>query len=299
MSRLAKRLLTGTLALGAGSLAWALFEARSYVLRTYELPLLPRGSGPIRVLHISDLHMGPGEREKIAWVRSLARHDPDLVITTGDNLSHPDGVAGVIEALSPLLHLPGVIVTGSNDFYLPVVKNPLRYFRKRLHAPVPSPRPQLPTHELLRGLGQGGWHHLDNGRASIDVAGALVDVVGTGDAHINLDRYPDPAPKAGVVHLGVTHAPYRRVLSAMVDDDVDLALAGHTHGGQVRLPGYGALVTNCDIDRRMARGLHQWPEPSAGARMWLHVSAGLGTSPFTPVRFACRPEASLITLTSR
>ncbi len=74
---------------------------------------------------------------------------------------------------------------------------------------------------------------------------------------------------------------------------VSLTLAGHTHGGQVCVPLYGALTTNCDLPHRMAKGLHRWP----GADARLHVSAGLGTSPYAPPRFACRPEATLLTLT--
>jgi predicted MPP superfamily phosphohydrolase len=96
------------------------------------------------------------------------------------------------------------------------------------------------------------------------------------------------------VHIGVTHSPEPRILDGMASDGFTLLLAGHTHGGQVCVPGVGALVTNCGLDRRMAKGLHRW---SAGA--WLHVSAGLGTHPTAPVRFACRPEATMLTLVPR
>ena len=108
---------------------------------------------------------------------------------------------------------------------------------------------------------------------------------------------PDPQTDAdlGAVRLGLTHSPEPRVLDAMAADGFDLLLAGHTHGGQVGVPGVGALVTNCGLDRRMARGLHRWPDSTA----WLHVSAGLGTHPTAPVRFACRPEATLLTLVPR
>jgi predicted MPP superfamily phosphohydrolase len=76
----------------------------------------------------------------------------------------------------------------------------------------------------------------------------------------------------------------------MVADGVALVLAGHTHGGQLCIPGVGALVTNCDLPRRQAKGVSSWEGVP------LHVSAGLGCSPYAPVRFACRPEASLLTL---
>jgi predicted MPP superfamily phosphohydrolase len=76
-------------------------------------------------------------------------------------------------------------------------------------------------------------------------------------------------------------------------DGADLVLAGHTHGGQLCVPGVGALVTNCDLPRSRAKGMSQHGDAV------LHVSAGLGTSPYAPVRFACRPEATLLTITAR
>jgi predicted MPP superfamily phosphohydrolase len=116
---------------------------------------------------------------------------------------------------------------------------------------------------------------------------------------------PDGGSPSGIdLRLGVTHAPYRRILDEMQADGADLILAGHTHGGQLALPFYGALVTNCDLDTRRAKGLHGWPgarpdEPDGAGSTWMHVSAGLGTSPYAPVRFACRPEATLLTLVAR
>ena len=86
------------------------------------------------------------------------------------------------------------------------------------------------------------------------------------------------------------------MLDRFAADGYDLLLAGHTHGGQLCLPFYGTLVTNCGIDRERARGLHRHP---VDGQAWLHVSAGLGTSPWAPARFACRPEASLLTLVPR
>jgi predicted MPP superfamily phosphohydrolase len=81
------------------------------------------------------------------------------------------------------------------------------------------------------------------------------------------------------------------VLDRFASDGYQLVMAGHTHGGQLCLPFYGAIVTNCDLDRSRAKGASRW-----GANTALHVSAGIGTSPFAPVRFCCRPEATLLTL---
>jgi predicted MPP superfamily phosphohydrolase len=91
------------------------------------------------------------------------------------------------------------------------------------------------------------------------------------------------------------------VLDRFADDGFDLLLAGHTHGGQVCLPWFGTLVTNCGIDRERARGLSRHPADGADddRRPWLHVTAGLGTSPWAPFRLACRPEATLLTLVPR
>ena len=283
-------------AVAAGCLAWAAgVEVRSYRLRRVEVPVLPAGQAPLRLLHVSDLHMTPGQRRKQEWVRALARLEPHLVVTTGDNLASPGAVPAVLHALEPLLERPGAFVLGSNDYFGPKPKNPARYFQGPSRAPS---RPQLlPTQDLVDGMVGAGWADLTNDRATLAVDGRRVDLVGVDDPHLQQDRYLSvsaPADPSADLSLGVVHAPYRRVLDAMTTDGLDLLLAGHTHGGQLCVPGVGALVTNCDLPRRCAKGLHRWTRGRAGT--WLHVSAGLGTSPYAPVRFACPPEATLLTL---
>jgi predicted MPP superfamily phosphohydrolase len=269
------------------------------------VPVLPRGARPLKVLHLSDLHLVPRQRAKRAWIRALGELEPDLVINTGDNLAHADSLEPALEALEPLLAIPGAFVMGSNDYFSPVFKNPARYL-----VPDSRPRrglsPDLPGAELAARLRAAGWLDLDNARGVLELGGLRVDLVGVDDAHLDRDRYP-ARPAIGDnadLHLGVTHAPYVRVLDRMQRDGVDLAFAGHTHGGQLCLPGWGALVTNCDLDTGRAKGLHGWPGPrpdhdGGSESLWLHVSAGLGTSPYAPVRFACRPEASLLELVGR
>ena len=321
----------GAVALGAGAVAYAaLVERNWFALRRFTVPVLPAGSAPIRVLQVSDLHLVPRQRARVEWVRGLATLAPDLVVNTGDNLAALDAVPSVLEALEPLFRFPGAFVMGSNDYFAPVPKNPARYLTRR-HAEAPPGRLRLPTEDLREGMVAGGWLDLDNARTTISVAGRELELVGTGDAHIRADRYAavaGPASPSAARTVGGTHAPYQRVLDPMVADGARLVLAGHTHGGQLAVPGYGALVTNCDLPTDRAKGLSRW-WPGAGApyagraqwhqkldrwgevhlrggdpaqweapedAAWLHVSAGLGTSPYAPVRFACRPEATLLTL---
>jgi predicted MPP superfamily phosphohydrolase len=302
-SPITRTLGTAALAAGAG-LAWAVAEAHWFTLRRFTVPVLPAGQRPLRVLHLSDLHLTPGQDDKIAWVRALADLEPDLVVDTGDNWAHAEAMPALAHALDPLLGVPGAFVMGSNDYYGPAPKNPARYLLPdaRRHPPEES---RLAADDLARLLTGAGWVDLDNRRGATVADGRLVSLVGVDDAHLDRDRFPDGAhdPDAAL-RLGVTHAPYQRVLDTMVHDGVDLILAGHTHGGQLALPGWGALVTNCDLDTHRAKGLHGWPgarpdEPWGEDSVWLHVSAGLGTSPFAPVRFACRPEATLLTLVAR
>ncbi|MPV37386.1 metallophosphoesterase [Georgenia subflava] len=289
-----------------------------FTLRRYTVPVLPTGAAPLRVLHLSDLHLVPSQRHKIAWVRDLARVDPDLVITTGDNMAHPDAVPAVLEAYAPLLDRPGAFVLGSNDYFAPRPKNPARYLLPDARTKPLEHRP-LPAPELAAAFRRAGWKDLTNRRDELRLRGTRVTLVGVDDPHMERDRFPAPpgpahsarrhdgqpdGTDARALHIGVSHAPYTRVLDQMHADGCGLVLAGHTHGGQLCVPFYGALVTNCDLDRERASGLHGWPGPrpdtdGGTSSTWLHVSAGLGTSPYTPVRFACRPEASLLTLVPR
>jgi len=103
------------------------YERRHYTLREATLPVLEEGARPVRVLHVSDLHMTPGQTAKQRWVADLARLEPDLVVNTGDNLAHQRAVPAVMSALAPLLDRPGLFVFGSNDYFAPTPKNPARY----------------------------------------------------------------------------------------------------------------------------------------------------------------------------
>jgi len=289
-----------TLGVGAACVAYGTFvEAFAYRVRRVSVPVLDADAPPLRVLHVSDVHLLARQRRKRAFLASLARLDPHLVVSTGDNLSEADAVDPLARSLGPLLRRPGGFVFGSNDFHGPSVRNPLSYLWTTTAADAEDPHALRP--EELRGtLASGGWADLNNRRQVVDVRGQRLELRGTGDAHESRDDYAAVAgtPASGTVPLGVTHAPYSRVLDAMARDGVRLVFAGHTHGGQVCVPGYGALTSNCDLPPRLAGGLHRHVTAD-GAAMWVHVSAGVGMSPYAPFRFACPPEVTLLTLTAR
>jgi uncharacterized protein len=284
---------------GALALAYAAgVERRAFVLRRVEVPVLRPGSHPLRVLHISDAHLTPSQTAKQRWLRRLADLEPDVVINTGDNIAHRDSVPHVLRAYGELLDLPGVFVLGSNDYYAPIVKNPFRYFwPKRTEKRFGE---YLPWQDLRDAFVERGWVDLTNRPGELVVRGQRLAFVGVDDPHLKRDdltAVQGPADPTADLAVGVAHAPYLRVLDQWNRDGYPLIFAGHTHGGQLRVPGYGALVTNCDLDRKRARGLHQH-QVDGHPPSWLHVSAGLGTSPYAPIRFACRPEATLVTLTA-
>lgn len=296
----------GALAVSAagalGAAAWGIgIERHLFTVRTHLVRALAPGSAPLRILHISDLHMAPWQRRKQAWVARLAALRPDLVIDTGDNLGHAAGLSGVRAALAPFAGVPGVHVHGSNDIWTPKPRNPLRYLIGPSKKAKTAPPQDL---EALDGFLEGdlGWFGLQNASVAFDLRGHRLRFLGTDDPHHERDDFAALDADAaslpdGELTIGVTHAPYRRVLDGFAERGADMIFAGHTHGGQVRVPGVGALVANCDLPLRQARGLSTWRH--AGREIPLNVSAGLGHSIYAPVRFSCRPEVSLITLAPR
>ncbi len=149
-----RRAALGAAVAGAALTAYAVAEARAYTLRRVTVPVLPAGSPDLRVLHLSDLHLTPGQTRKQEWVRGLAALQPDLVVDTGDNLAHARSVPVVLDALGGLLDVPGVFVFGSNDYFSPTLRNPMRYL-----LPDDGTRhtysPELPWRELRRRARRG------------------------------------------------------------------------------------------------------------------------------------------------
>ncbi len=312
MSVTLKRGTVAALTAAAGVALWStVIERRLFTIRRHTVPVLPQGAAPVRVLHLSDLHLAPWQTQKMNWVRSLAHLKPDLVVLTGDLMGHLQARPALYETLSAFADTPTVFVHGSNDYYGPRLKNPLKYLQSPSRL---STRAQdIDNAALTRELISLGFIDLNNAASRLEIRGTQLELLGLGDPHIHYDdaekmraslaalpQIPrrndgdDAADRTPVVRLGVVHAPYQAALNTLLDEGADLLLAGHTHGGQVRVPGVGALTSNSDLPNDQARGLSVWFDAHRAA--YLNVSAGLGNSIYAPVRFACRPEASLITL---
>lgn len=301
------RILRSTAALATLGLTTFIYanqiELRAFKLHRVQVPVLAPGTlaragkregEPFRILHVSDFHMLPDQKLKQKWVASLDALNPDLVINTGDNLGSDKAVPSVLNALGPLLNRPGAFVFGTNDYFAPRPVNPLKYLMGKKRKPS---RVELPWRGMRAAFIEHGWQDATHARLEFVAGGVKVALSGVDDPHHELEDYSQiaGAPNADAdIAIGLSHSPEPHVLDAFAEDGYDLVLSGHTHGGQVCLPGGKAIVTNCGIDRSRASGLSRWTE-----KTWLHVSNGLGTSPYAPVRLFCRPSATLIEVVER
>jgi len=175
-----------TLAAVAGGAAFgyaSILERNWFALRRADVPVLPAGSEPVRLLHLSDIHLTPGRHRLLSWIRSLDTLAPDLVVNTGDSIAHARSVDPLLDALGPLLDRPGVFVYGSNDLYSPVPGNPLHYLwdtsAKRHNRHVPD----LPWAELGASMAAAGWLDANNARGRVKAAGLDIEVGGVHDSH--------------------------------------------------------------------------------------------------------------------
>ena len=296
---------TGAVASAAG-VGLAHLETRFPLVRHYDVPVAARPNlEETRILHISDLHMFSRQTHLVEFLHKVAAEEEfDLVISTGDNLGGNDGYALLLKALRPLMKKPGAFVLGSNDYYSPLSKPWIAYLDPRHYEKAADHHldsPDLPWLDLVREMTGAGWLDLSNqsGHLEVPVGGDVqpvgVALVGVDDPHIRRDRMPaldQQWMNPSALRLALTHSPYRRVLNEFTRDGADLILAGHTHGGQIRLPGVGAIVNNCDIPRKYSRGLTTWEYGDSRSQM--HISAGLGTSRNAQIRLFCRPEVSIL-----
>jgi predicted MPP superfamily phosphohydrolase len=273
-------------AAGLACVAYGVFvEHRWYREARYRVPVLPAGATPLTVLHLSDLHFTRRDRRKRAFVEALDR--PDVTVVTGDMLGEPEAVENAVGALSAVRgRLASYVVLGSNDYFVPQPINPFDYIlANRRHLKGQPSR----WRELVEQLRADGWTVMRNERTSLANDGVRFEVVGLDDPHIKRhDLRVAPRRRPDDVGLAIVHSP--DPAPELLALGYGLVLAGHTHGGQVRFPLIGAVLTNGSTPTRFAMGLARF------GPAYLHVSPGMGTSKYAPFRFLCRPEATYLEL---
>jgi predicted MPP superfamily phosphohydrolase len=266
-----------------------IIERRWYRLVRLSLAILPAdGPQTLTLLHLSDLHFTRSERKKARFLAGLPK--ADVTVITGDFLAEPEAVEAAVAAVAPVRgHLASWFVLGSNDYFAPQPLNYSAYFTKHRNTRT-AQRGRAP--ELVAALRSDGWQDLTNVRSEISIGGLQVELLGLDDAHMRAQDYrvaPRRAPER--FGIAVMHSPDSAAEAAALG--YGLLFAGHTHGGQVCLPWFGALITNCSMPVRVVKGLARLGDAI------LHTSPGLGTSKYAPFRFACRPEATLLRLSRR
>ncbi|MEA2592241.1 MAG: uncharacterized protein QOD62_2072 [Actinomycetota bacterium] len=276
-------------AAAAACMGWGVVEAHRYWIRTHRLAVLPPDAKPLRILQVSDLHLRLSSTRLAAFLSGLSEDTYDLVLATGDLLGEPAAVERCARLLGGLQgRLGRYYVLGSSDYYAPRFKNYLDYFTHRRRLPTKLNR----TDDFLRILESQGYEGLTNRTVYVDLKGTPTQITGMDDPFLQRDdrtllrRSPDAAFAMCVVH---DPSPYQDAAQA----GFDLVVAGHTHGGQIRFPFVGALVTNSTVPRHLALGA-SWV-----GRTLLFVTPGLGTGKFAPYRFLCPPEASVLELVPR
>ena len=278
------------LVVGVCCVLWGIFvERRRYRLVRHRLDILPAtAAGPLTVLHLSDLHFVRRDAGKAAFLATLPA--ADVTVVTGDFLAEPEAVETTVAAVHAVRgRLASWFVLGSNDYFVPRPLNYLAYFRGK-RKPRRAERGRAA--DLVSQLRADGWDDLTNVRRDVDVNGLPIELLGLDDAHIAWhDLRVAPRRSPDRFGFAVMHSPDSAPETAALG--YDLMVAGHTHGGQVCLPGVGALVTNCSLPARLVSGMIRVGDAVVS------VSPGLGTSKFAPFRFFCRPEATLLELHPR
>ncbi|WP_343045076.1 metallophosphoesterase [Paenibacillus lemnae] len=229
---------------------------------------LPAAFNGLKIVHFSDLHLGfPLWAEEAEHVVSLImKEKADLIVFTGDMVDgEAEAVDSSMKALSQLKAPLGVVsVLGNHDY-----ENDRYLISRQREAGFTVLRN---AHVILERSNQ-----------RMAVAGLDDWLLGDPDPEEALQGVPD-----GMYTLMLMHEPdYAGMVSTF---PVDLQLSGHSHGGQIRLPGMGAVITPSGA-RRYIQGLYEVGD----SHMKLYVNRGIGTTRL-PMRLLCRPELTVITL---
>ncbi len=250
---------------------------------------LPAG---LRILHISDTHFYGSDERMLRFLRRVAREEEyDFAVLTGDLIDTPHGVASAAElarALQPRVRAFAVL--GGHDLYWAPLLKVFASLGDTRNDATPAEVPSA-TDELADALETNGVRVLDDASDTSEIPGdGEVAVVGTRDAQHCVPDYegawsqvPGDAPV-----IALSHCP--DAVPAVIARRPDMAFFGHTHGGQVRLPLVGALVTRSELPADRASGMFRQEDTLC------LLNNGLGTNRFIRLRLLCRPEVTLVSI---
>jgi uncharacterized protein len=234
-------------------------------------------------LHLSDLHLCADDMDKADFLRRVTDDDFDMVVITGDIF---ENYGGLIHARSLMTRKPRLgtfAVLGNHDYY------DYGWFNKTfglLNRRFRHPAVRRNVEPMLTALADVGITVLRN--SSITLVDHRIQVIGLdfpGTTREHLHALTSEAPEDFLI-LTLLHLP--KHLNNLDSAGVHVAFAGHTHGGQVRMPGVGALITDSELKRHEASGVIR------RGRTLIHVSRGLSADPRTNFRFLCPPAATLV-----
>ncbi len=277
-------ILCGVLGLGFVWAQW--IEPNSFCLRRKTVQIKKRLSKPLMILHISDPHF-TGRRPLLErFFDRLSRLDVDFVFVTGDLIDGPGGIEPCVASLRKLKPKRGTYaVLGNHDYKIYPFLDQIRRLVTNEH--IGKERPE--TGALKEALVRAGIHLLANENRKVALATNQVAIlVGVDDpvtGRADLEK-AFRGIENGVLRLALIHSP--APFPSLGRRGVDVAFAGHTHGGQIRIPGKGPLP--------MAYRLEPIIDSTDQYGFVGLVSRGLGASPVLRLRLFCRPEAVLVRL---
>ncbi len=280
-------------ALGAGAALYAWWESTAVEVTERRLAFaeLAPGLDGLRILHVSDTHF-PASGDSVGrFLDAIAPLEYDLILCTGDYVETGAGWDVAADALTQLQAPFGVFATlGAHDYCAPV-RTLEQWASLNLDRLRGSPRRFVSPAPFVERLESAGINVLRNEWRSLEIGGELVRIGGAGDDSVGMARLETALPPLGGFTMLLTHAPDAALrLPPQMEGGPSLVLCGHTHGGQIRVPGWGAPLRHSRlVDRKRASGVFQ----VRGTRVV--VSRGFGTA-HVPLRFACRPEIALLRL---
>lgn len=263
---------------------WMYLESRRYQRTSHRVSVRKRLPSPLRILHLSDIHFRGGNRALGVFFETLGREVFDLILISGDIFDCAEGrpEAALFRGLKSRHGIYAVF--GNHDYF------DYRFADLALHFTPGQgqPRKSQPVASFEKAVQEAGVRLLRNETVEVLVGATRVLIHGlddpiTGRANVRQAMLNFDQTKLNIL---LTHS--IDVFLDIGENEVDLSLSGHSHGGQVCFPVIGPVLTHTLLGRQYAKGIKKLK----GATCC--ISRGIGTSRFYPIRLLCAPEAIVL-----